>query len=124
MYLQKRRIFANDEIEDQVQDVHTPGEVEVTPEASDLLFETEEVAQLVAEATGEDVDVSTDEESGEVSFEVGDKVLTVVPEGDEEILQSVKVPKKRTVRASAKKVNKKTVKAGTATKRRVVRKAK
>lgn len=76
------------------------GSVDVSEEASDLLFEAEDVAQLVAEVTGEDVGVTADED--EVTFEVGDDSFTVTAEGDEELLASVRKPlrNKKTVRAS------------------------
>ena len=62
-------------------------DVDVAPEATELLFETNDVADLVAEATGEDVSVETNEDS--VEFTIGDdQVITVEPEGDEEILES------------------------------------
>lgn len=93
----KKQIRANEE-EEVVEDV------EVTPEASDLLFEAEDVAQLVAEVTGEDVAVTVDEDA--VVFEVGEDEYTVEAEGDEEILESTRKPlrNKKTVKASKKVV--------------------
>lgn len=130
MMLHKRRIVANDEIDqelpvDDTMDVEdAPGgeNVDVEEEATDLLFETEDVAQLLAEATGEDVDVTVDDETNEVSFGVGDNEFTVTPEGDEEILEARRMPKKAAVKANTrtKRVSPKaSVKASTT--RRVVR---
>lgn len=89
----KRRIRANEEIVDEEvvdapieDDVVDEGEVEVDPEATDLLFEAEDVAQLIAEVTGEDVAVSVDEDM--VTFGVGEEEFVVEPEGDEEILET------------------------------------
>lgn len=62
----------------------------VAPEASELLFEANDVAQLVAEVTGEPVDVTADEET--VTFEVGDDSYTVEAEGNEEVLESRRIP--------------------------------
>lgn len=95
----KRRVRANDEVIEEEA-------VEVTPEASDLLFEAEDVAQLVAEVTGEDVAVTVDEDT--VVFEVGEDEFTVEAEGDEEILESTRKPlrNKKTVKASKKVVRK------------------
>lgn len=92
-----RRIRAN---EDVVEDA----EVDIAPEASDLLFEAEDVAQLVAEVTGKDVAVSSDDDV--VVFEVGDDEFTVESEGDEEILESTRKPlrNKRSVKAATKRV--------------------
>ena len=99
MFIQRKRrpIRANDEMMD--------GEVMVAPEATDLLFEAEDVAELLAEVTGEDVEVSADE--GTVAFAVGEDEFTVEAEGDEEILESVRknVRGKRPVAASRRANN-------------------
>ena len=50
-------------------------DTEVAPEASELLFEADDVAELVAEVTGEDVTVEADEDK--VEFTVGEEVFTV-----------------------------------------------
>lgn len=125
MMIKKRRIVADDEIDTQIDDTvvdEGAGDVEVEPEATDLLFETEDVAQLLAEATGEDVDVTVDdEETGEVTFGVGDQELTVTPDGDEEVLESCKTPKKPVKANTRRVVAKRTVKASTS--KRVVKKA-
>lgn len=71
-----KRIFAEDEMVDVAQDT------------AEVLFEAEDVAELVAEITGEDVEVSTDEESDAVVFTVGDEAYTVEPDGSEEVVES------------------------------------
>lgn len=93
MYIQKRRITANTDVD-----------VDVAPEATDLLFEAEDVAEILAEATGNDVVVETNDETDEVIFTVGDEDFTVTPEGDEEILEaSTRVLRgKKTVSASTR----------------------
>lgn len=79
MLIQKnKRVVAEDEL--------NQGAVEVPAEATDLLFEAEDVAQLLAEATGEDVSVEVDDDA--VEFTVGDQVLTAEAEGDEEVVES------------------------------------
>jgi len=95
----RRAIRANDEEVEDI-DVAEEGNVSVAPEASDLLFEAEDVAELVAEVTGQNVDVTADEDA--VVFEVGEDQYTVEAEGDEEILESTKkgLRGKRAVRAS------------------------
>ena len=55
-------------------------------ESVDLLFEADDVADLVSEITGEDVDVSVDDTA--VTFTVGDDEYTVEAEGDEEMVES------------------------------------
>lgn len=106
----RRRIVAEDEIN-------------VAPEASELLFEAEDVAELVAEVTGEPVEVSADEDV--VVFAVGEgenaEEFTVTAEGDEEevlessraafrgkkpVKASTRRPARRPVTASRKAVRK------------------
>jgi hypothetical protein len=77
-----RSIRANEEME--VEDVDA--EVSVEADAASLLFEAEDVAELVAEVTGEDVNVTTGDDV--VVFEIGDDEFTVEADGDEEILES------------------------------------
>ena len=85
--IRRRNIQADDMIDEAVVD-DVPAEdeapVDVAPEAMDLLFEAEDVAELVAEITGQDVEVTADEDA--VVFSVGDADFTVEPEGDEEIV--------------------------------------
>lgn len=116
-----RRVVAEDEIVDMPE---TSGEVNVEPEATDLLFETQDVAELLAEATGEPVDVTVDDETAEVTFGVGDQEITVAPEGDEEILESCKGKRRgdADVVASKRRVSKGRVAASSRSSRRIVRK--
>jgi hypothetical protein len=90
MFIQRRKITASDE-------------VNVAPEATDLLFEAEDVAELVAEVTGEPVEVDAEEST--VTFTVGEDQFTVEAEGDEEVLESVRRPlkNKRTVSATTRR---------------------
>ena len=91
MYIQRRRITAN---------ADPDAGATVAPEASDLLFEAEDVADLVAEVTGEPVDVTADDTT--VVFAVGEDEYTVEAEGDEEVLEATRraLRGKRTVAAS------------------------
>ena len=97
MFIQKRRngrrIMAEEEI--------GTGEVFVEPEATDLLFETEDVADILAEATGEDVTVENNPDTEGVTFDVGGEQYEVTPEGDEEVLESRNIRGRR-VSASRK----------------------
>jgi len=97
----RRAVKANEELEDEIIDEEA---VDVAPEASDLLFEAEDVAELVAEVTGEDVAVTADNDV--VTFEVGEDEFVVEAEGDEEILESTRKPLKgkKSVKASRKVV--------------------
>lgn len=78
-------------------------EIEVAPEVTDLLFEAEDVAELVAEVTGQPVEVTA--EGDAVTFAVGEgeavDEYTVTADGDEELVESsVSVRGKRSIRAS------------------------
>ena len=104
MYIQRRRIVADSEIDETINDTPVNDEdVAIDPEASDLLFEAEDVAELVAEVTGQAVDVTVDDD--QVTFAVGEDEYTVEPEGDEEIVESARrIPsRKRKVAASTRK---------------------
>lgn len=116
MFIQKRRskVTANEELDMEmddtvvgdVEDVEGEGDADVVvdPEASDLLFEAEDVAELIAEVTGETVEVTADDDF--VEFAVGDDVFTVEAEGDEEILEAAtkrNLRGKRTVAASTRR---------------------
>lgn len=105
----RRRVTAGEEIDAPVEtnaveeDFEEPVEdIEIDPAATELVFETEDVAQLIAEITEDTVSVEADENA--VIFTVGDADYTVEPEGDEEILEtSRKVLKgKKAVSASTR----------------------
>lgn len=109
MFIQRKRITADD------------GAANVAPEATELLFETEDVAELLAEATGKDVEVTVADEGDQVEFAVGEDVYTVAPDEEEvEVLESVRRPMKgrKTVSASTKR----TVSASKVTRKVVKRK--
>ena len=72
-------------------------ETEIATEAADLLFEVEDVAQLVAEITGEDVDVTADE--NEVTFAVAGEEFTCSAEEDIDEVES-----SRSIKRSMKRV--------------------
>ena len=108
-----KKVTAGDELDTEVMEPEmdedvvddTPDaeeDVNVAPEATDLLFEAEDVAQLVAEVTGQPVDVDTAEDGNSVEFTVGEDVFTVTAEGDEEVLEAIRKPlkKKKPVAAS------------------------
>lgn len=107
-------------------------EVDVTPEASEILFQADDVADVIAEVTGEDVSADiADEETGAVEFTVGDPdngdSYIVEPDGDEEEVESATkcAPRKRAVKSSTNRnrVVKASAKAAKSTGRRVVRRA-
>lgn len=81
--------------EDEIDEI---AEVNVDEAATELLFEAEDVAELVSEVTGAPVDVTVDED--EVIFAVGDDEYTVTPEGDEEIVEESTRVRARKIAAS------------------------
>lgn len=78
-------------------------EANVAAEVTDMLFEAEDVAELVAEVTGKPVDVTADED--EVVFNVDGDEFTVTADGDEEVLEAVRRPfrGKRGIKASTRR---------------------
>ena len=109
----RKAIKADDEIiDEEIIDEEIPAEAEAPVEepdvfvedaASTLLFEAEDVAELVAEITEQDVDVTIDDEADSVTFAVGDDEYVITPEGDEEIVESsTKKFRSRRVSASRK----------------------
>lgn len=83
----------------QRRNARIKADTEVTEEAVDLLFETDDVAELIAEVTGEDVDVTADGDV--VEFSVGDETYTCSAEPDDETVESsTRVRTKRRVAAS------------------------
>lgn len=116
MFIQKKRIVAEEEVEAEG--------INIAPEATELLFEAEDVAELVAEVSGSPVDVSVDEDS--IVFTVGEDEYTVSAEGDEEVLESCrrKIKGKKEIESSTRIVGrgKRTVKAPVSSSTRVIRK--
>lgn len=111
------KIVADDEV---MVDDTMPEDV-----ASDLLFEADDVAELLSEVTGEEVGVDTDEDT--VIFTVGDDEYTIEAEGDEEELTACTKPVKvreddRDVKSSARaRKSARTVKASQQSRSRTVR---
>lgn len=88
--------------EEEIEETEAP-ETEVAPEATELLFETEDVAQLLAEVTDEDVTVDVDDDTDEIVFTVADEEYTVAPDGEEELLEaSTRIMGKKRVSAASK----------------------
>lgn len=76
-------------------------DTEVATEAEDLLFETDDVAELITEITGEDVDVEADGTT--VIFDVGEESYTCEadPESADVVEESTKVRGRRSRKVSA-----------------------
>lgn len=108
MFIQKRKITAAEDVD-----------IEVAPEATDILFEAEDVAELLAEVTEQVVEVNVDGE--DVIFNVGEDEFVVTPDGDEEIVETSRKVLKKAVEAAKAPDPKEAVKANTEVKK-VVRK--
>ena len=96
--------FVEDEIIDAPEaddDVADFGDDEVVEE--EILFEASDVAEVLAEVTGEPVDYTVDDETTEVTFTVGDDEVTVTPEGDEEVVEESTRVRGRKIAASKAK---------------------
>lgn len=97
-----KAVKADEEVEETEVAPEAP-EAEVAPEATELLFETEDVAQLLAEVTDEDVTVDIDDDTDEIVFTVADEEYTVAPDGEEELLEaSTRIMGKKRVNAASK----------------------
>lgn len=97
-----KAVKADEEVEETPAPEETP-DTEVAPEATELLFETEDVAQLLAEVTDEDVTVDIDDDTDEIVFTVADEEYTVAPDGEEELLEaSTRIMGKKRVSAASK----------------------
>lgn len=100
----RRPVKADDEIE-EIEDIDIPEEdfdEEPEIEEQEILFEAEDVAEVLAEATGEPVDYTVDDETTEVTFTVGENEITVTPEGDEEVVEESTIVRGRKIAASRK----------------------
>lgn len=105
----RKIVKAEDEIE-EIDDVDVDfddADFEDAPvEESEILFEAEDVAEVLAEATGEPVDYTVDDETTEVTFTVGENEITVTPEGDEEVVEESTRVRGRKIAASRKMMRK------------------
>ena len=103
--LRRRAIKADEEFDDieEIEDMPVDDMPGADEAASELLFEAEDVAELVAEVSGLPVDVTADEDA--VVFTVGDDEFTVTPDGDEEIVeQSTRVSRSARRVAASRRV--------------------
>ena len=72
----------------RIRTIRASEDVIVAPEASELLFEAEDVAELIAEVTEDAVAVDVSDDGSTIKFTVGDAEYTVEAEGDEEVLEA------------------------------------
>ena len=109
----RKIVKAEDEIK-EIDDIDVDDDVDFDDadfedapvEESEILFEAEDVAEVLAEATGEPVDYTVDDETTEVTFTVGENEITVTPEGDEEVVEESTRVRGRKIAASRKMTRK------------------
>ena len=105
-----RRMIRSDEEIEEIDEIPAKDEIPVEDEDIDvvedveeeILFEASDVAEVLAEVTGEPVDYTVDDETCEVTFAVGDDEITVCPEGDEEVVEESTRVRGRKIAASKK----------------------
>ncbi len=88
MYIEKKIVRPTGKIRDGRRRV--VAETIVEDDAKELLFETEDVAGIIAEVTGEDVEVSAEGTTADftILYEDEPETITIESEGDEEILEA------------------------------------
>jgi hypothetical protein len=108
-----RSVKGADEIEEGI------GDVQVDEDVEGLVFDPQDVADLLAEVTGEDIEAEVADDGDAVTFRVGEEEYEVQADEDTEILEARKISDSKT---DVEKSKSKSVKASTGTPRgRVVR---
>lgn len=109
----KKKIVADDEIMEQPVD-QVADDVDVEPAAAEMLFEAEDVADILAEVTGQPITVEVADDASQCVIGVGDDEFTIDAEDAEEINEGepalAEEPEEEPV-AESKKVRGKAVKA-------------
>ena len=72
----------------RIRTIRASEDITVAPEASELLFQAEDVAELIAEVTEDTVAVDISDDGSTIKFTVGDAQYTIEAEGDEEVLEA------------------------------------
>lgn len=93
----------------------------VEPEDVGFMFDAEDVADLVSEVTGEEVEIAVEDDA--VTFTVGEDEYTVEPDEGAEVMEMTRVPAKKTAVAANTATKKTAVRAST-DRSRVVRRIK
>lgn len=73
----------------------------IAEEVSDFVFDADDVAELVADVTGEDVEVGVSEDGESVEFSVGDEMFICSGEPADESVESASKIGRRKKRVSA-----------------------
>lgn len=105
----KNKIVADDEIMEQPVD-QVADDVDVEPAAAEMLFEAEDVADILAEVTGQPITVEVADDASQCVIGVGEDEFTIDAEDAEEINEAEPVPEEEPV-AESKKIRGKAVRA-------------
>lgn len=105
----KKKIVADDEIMEQPVD-QVEDDVDVEPAAAEMLFEAEDVADILAEVTGQPITVEVADDASQCVIGVGEDEFTIDAEDAEEINEAEPVPEEEPV-AESKKIRGKAVRA-------------
>lgn len=105
----KKKIVADDEIMEQPVD-QVADDVDVEPAAAEMLFEAEDVADILAEVTGQPITVEVADDASQCVIGVGEDEFTIDAEDAEEINEAEPVPEEKPV-AESKKIRGKAVRA-------------
>lgn len=106
----KKKIVADDEIMEKPVDQVADDEVAVEPAAAEMLFEAEDVADILAEVTGQPITVEVADDASQCVIGVGDDEFTIDAEDAEQINEAAPVPEEEPV-AESKKIRGKAVQA-------------
>ena len=105
----KKKIVADDEIMEQSVD-QVADDVDVEPSAAEMLFEAEDVADILAEVTGQPITVEVADDASQCVIGVGEDEFTIDAEDAEQINEAEPVPEEEPV-AESKKIRGKAVRA-------------
>lgn len=105
----KKKIVADDEIMEQPVD-QVADDVDVEPSAAEMLFEAEDVADILAEVTGQPITVEVADDASQCVIGVGEDEFTIDAEDAEQINEAEPVPEEEPV-AESKKIRGKAVRA-------------
>lgn len=106
----KKKIVADDEIMEQPVDQVTD-DVDVEPAAAEMLFEAEDVADILAEVTNQPITVEVADDASQCVIGVGDDEFTIDAEDAEVINEDEPAPAEEKPVAESRKIRGKAVKA-------------
>lgn len=97
MKIQKRYVRSSVETKNK----RVMADTNISEEVTNILFEAEDVAELVANVTGEDVGVEVSNDGETVEFNVGDETYSCTAESTDETVESASRINRGTRKVSA-----------------------